>query len=546
MKNINNIHNTRDSSLVSRAVCLLWLMLAVAPASTLGASEAITNLNPDSTYTDSLKVPLYKSQVVDIKVPIQKVSMGNPEIADILILRYGQLYVLGKRLGTTNVMLWDKKSQLIKAIDIEVTHDLNTLKAKLHQVLPDEKIEVYSSQGSLVLGGNVSSSAKMDTALKIAKSYAEAAWHEEKDDSNNNEEGQKEIRVVNLMGVGGAQQVMLKVTVAEMNRSTMKRMGIKFNALGVGDNNWNIGGVSGGATFPDAVFKPDDVNIPVFGIPTEGTAVIGPDIDEFLPNDLSIADKGLFSSFLSENFVFNMALEAAKENGSAKILAEPTLTTLTGQEAKFLSGGEFPIPVPRGDEGITIEFKEFGVGVKFLPVVLDSGRINLTLNVTVSELTSSNTVSLTSRNTPTTFLVPGLTKRTAQSSVELGDGETIGIAGLISENMREVVNKFPGLGDIPILGHLFRSQEFESGETELVIMVTPVLAKPFTEPVKLPTDNFVPPSDMEFYLLGRNYGNPDRSPQQHQTNSGNDFTMSSTLPNTKGGVEKSFGHTFEQ
>lgn len=495
------------------------------------AMAELTSLSPDSSYNDNLQVSLYKSQVLDIKVPIQKVSMGNPEIADILVLRNGQLYVLGKKLGTTNVLLWNKNSQLIKAIDIEVVHDLNTLKAKLFRVLPNEKIEVYSSQGSLVLGGQVSSTARMNTALKIAQSYAHVA------DTHKGEGGKetredKENRVVNLMSVGGAQQVMLKVTVAEMNRSSMKKLGVKFNALGIGDNNWNLGGVNGGATFPDAVFEPDDVRLPIFG----NSAPYGPVIDEFMPNDLSIADKGLFGSFLSDNFIFNMTLEAAKENGSAKILAEPTLTTLTGQEARFLSGGEFPIPIPRGDRGTTIEFKEFGVGVNFVPVVLDSGRINLTLDVSVSELINGNSVILRAEDSTGTFLIPSLTKRSAQSSVELADGETIGIAGLISENMREVVTKFPGLGDIPILGQIFRSSEFESGETELVILVTPVLAKPFKDKPALPTDHFVAPSDLEFYLLGRTYGKAESKPAKSTP-------TAQYLPSSGGGIDQSFGHS---
>ncbi|NHO67153.1 type II and III secretion system protein family protein [Aestuariicella hydrocarbonica] len=476
-----------------------------------------------------MQVPLYKSQILDINVPIQKVSMGNPDIADILVLRNGQLYVLGKKLGTTNVLLWNKNSQLIKAIDIEVTHDLNTLKAKLFRVLPDERIEVYSSQGSLVLGGQVSSTARMNTALKIAQSYVSVAQRMEGDGKAKED---KENRIVNLMSVGGAQQVMLKVTVAEMNRSSMKKLGVKFNALGIGDSNWNLGGVNGGATFPDALFEPDDVRIPVFG----ESAPLGPVIDEFMPNDLSIADKGLFGSFLSENFIFNMTLEAAKENGSAKILAEPTLTTLTGQEARFLSGGEFPIPIPRGDRGTTIEFKEFGVGVNFVPVVLDSGRINLTLDVSVSELINGNSVIIRAEDSTSTFLIPSLTKRSAQSSVELADGETIGIAGLISENMREVVTKFPGLGDIPILGQLFRSSEFESGETELVILVTPVLATPFKDKPALPTDHFVAPSDLEFYLLGRTYGTPEKSGTKSTS-------TAQTLPVKSGGIDQSFGHS---
>ena len=222
-----------------------------------------------------------------------------------------------------------------------------------------------------------------------------------------------------------------------------------------------------------------------------------------------IQDKGFFASFLSQNALFNLAFDAAKENGLAKILAEPTLVTQSGHEAQFLSGGEFPIPVPRGLEGTTIEFKEFGVGIKFLPLVLDSERISLKLNITVSELVNDNSVIVSADGVSSTFLIPSLSKRSAQTTVELADGQTIGIAGLINENLREVVTKFPGLGSIPVIGALFRSQEFRKGETELLILVTPHLVKPLlpTE-IRLPTDNFVDPSDFGWYLSGKLGGRP--------------------------------------
>jgi pilus assembly protein CpaC len=240
--------------------------------------------------------------------------------------------------------------------------------------------------------------------------------------------------------------------------------------------------------------------VPVF----ENAAPFGPAVDEFAPNDLFIENQGLFASLLTSNALFNVAFDAAKEKGLAKILAEPTLTTQSGQEAEFLAGGEFPIPVPQGRDGITIEFKEFGVGVKFLPVVLDSKRINLQLNINVSELVSGNTVGINLNGVTSNFIIPSLTKRSAITTVELADGQTIGIAGLINESLREVVTKFPGLGDIPGIGALFRSQEFIKGETELLILVTPHLAKPLgRDDIRLPTDGFAEPSDFEWFALGR-------------------------------------------
>jgi pilus assembly protein CpaC len=213
--------------------------------------------------------------------------------------------------------------------------------------------------------------------------------------------------------------------------------------------------------------------------------------------------------YLSGDFFLELVIDAAKNKGLAKVLAEPNLTTLSGQEAKFISGGEFPIPVPQSNGNVTVKFKEYGVGLIFVPVVLDSGLVSLKVNVSVSELAHDNAlrVGFAEGLSSTNYFIPALTKRAANATVEVPSGQTIAIAGLINENLRESVHKFPGLGDLPILGNLFRSQEFIKGQTELVIFVTPRLAKAFdAELAKLPTDDFVEPNDTEFYLLGRMEG----------------------------------------
>ncbi len=478
-----------------------WLVLAL-----LLLSAAAVAQNVDPVRDNRVVVPLFKSMVLDLDIPANRVSIGNPDVADILILRASQVYVLGKDLGTTNVILWDKQDRLIGTVSVEVTHDLDSLKEKLHALLPGEPIEAHSVQRSIVLRGVVSSPAAMQAAVDIANGYlaqiqtgTEAQMFEQ--DTQSRREDKTVGRVINMLQVGGAQQVMLEVKVAEIARSELKRLDAQFNAIGIGDKNWNIGGVNGGATFPDVEFnQPINGRVGVFG----EAAPWGPAIDEFAPNPMSIQDQGLFASFLTDNTLFNLAIDAAKEHGLAKILAEPTLTTLTGEQAEFLSGGEFPIPVPRGDDGITIEFREFGVGLKFLPIVLGSGNINVKLNISVSELVNANTIGISTAETNATFVIPALSKRSASATVELREGQTIAIAGLISEDLREIVTKFPGLGEIPILGALFRSQEFINNETELVIIVTPHLAKPLRkENIRLPTDSFIEPSDADFYLFGR-------------------------------------------
>jgi pilus assembly protein CpaC len=463
---------------------------------------------------NQLVVPLFKSRVLRLDAPATRVSVGNPDVADILILRSTQLYVLGKDLGTTNVLVWDSEDRLIGTVNVEVGHDLENLKEKLFQLLPAEQILVYSSQRSIVLAGEVSSPVAMNAALQVASTYlaqvstaVESAQFEQQ--SQSRREDRSVGQIINLMRVGGVQQVMLDVKVAEINRAELKRMNAQFNGVNL-SGDWTFGGVNGGASFPDVEFSEQTYTDPLTGatittpegrLPVfPGLAPWGPAIDEFAPTDMAIQGQGLFASFLSQDSLFNMALDIAKENRLAKILAEPTLTTLTGQEARFLSGGEIAIPVPQGFDRTTFEFKEFGIIVTFLPVVLDSGLINLKVDVSVSEIT---------RIDPGSLIPLQLGTRRATASVELREGQTMGLAGLIDQKLREAVERFPGLGSIPVLGALFRSQDFVNEETELVITVTPRLAKPMApDEVKLPTDDFREPSDAQFFLLGKLEGRP--------------------------------------
>ena len=255
---------------------------------------------------------------------------------------------------------------------------------------------------------------------------------------------------------------MLEVKVAEISRTELKRLDVRFSALLTGSSNWIWGAQNEG------VFRP-----------------------------AAIGDTEFFASYLSEDALFNLAFDAAKVNGLAKILAEPTLVAMSGETAQFNSGGEIGYPVG-GGVGVTptTEFKDFGVSVWFLPVVLDSKRISLELNIEVSELA------------PTLFLgAPSFLTRKARTTVELADGQTLGIAGLINEDLEENVSKFPGLGSIPVIGTLFRTQNFEKRETELLIMVTPHLVKPLIPAeVELPTDNIVESGDFGWYMQGKLQG----------------------------------------
>ncbi len=454
-----------DSQYVTRKTCVALVVLALFFGP--NQANAQNELPRRSTALEtSMSLPIYKSEIMRFTVPVARVSVGNPDIADLIILQSTQLYVLGKDLGTTNVLLWDRSDNLIQIVNIEVTHDLRSLKEKLYRLLPNEKIEVYSAQKNIVLAGRVSNITNMNAAIRIAEGYFSQMKAVESETFEIDQQAggaQKSIgEVINLMSVGGVHQVMLEVKVAEISRTELKRLDVRFNALLTGSSNWIWGAQN------DGVFRPE-----------------------------AVGDTEFFASYLTEDALFNLAFDAAKVNGLAKILAEPTLVAMSGERAKFVSGGEFPFEVSGAvGQANTIEFKEFGIQVGFLPVVLDSGRISLEVDIVVSEIAPSNILG-----------TPSLLKRGAQTTVELADGQTLGIAGLINEDLEENVSKFPGLGSIPVLGTLFRTQNFEKTETELLIMVTPHLVKPLIPAeVELPTDNIVESGDFGWYMQGKLQG----------------------------------------
>ena len=482
---------------------LLMTLMVLMTSLSYAQSGAELEENSEGVY----ELSLYKSGVIEVDVPIRRISIANPGIVDLLILKNNQLYAVGKALGSTNVVLWAGNEQIYKSFDIEVTHDLSTLKNKLHELLPEEGIRVHSAQERIILSGNVKNLSSVDAAMKVAAGFLPdciAPVSNVVDSTpdtqgtisrvnvaGNNKEKCKQGTVVNLMSVSGSQQVMLEVKVAEIARTLLRSLDTDFNIINAGDGT-SAGAVSGGAILPN------------IGDNVLDGSISGPGQPQLIPLLPGISDTGVFLSHLGGDTFFEAVLDASRQNGLAKVLAEPTVTTLTGQQATFISGGEFPVPVPGGDNDVTVEFKEFGVGVKFLPTVLNSEHINLKMNIEVSELSNNNIFVLGVENSESAFFIPSLTKRGASSTVELRNGQTIGIAGLISDNLRESIDKMPGLGDVPILGNLFRSQQFISGQTELVIFVTPHLAKPINRnDIRLPTDKFVPPSDYEFYILGR-------------------------------------------
>ncbi len=436
-----------------------------------------------------ISVSVNKSRILDLRGPIARVSVANPAIADILVINPKQIYVNGKELGTTNMILWDDKDQVVRQIGLEVTHDLESLKEKLYRVLPGERIRVESTKEAIVLSGTASSPERMQSAVTLAQSYG--------------------TKVINLLQVGGAQQVLLEVKVAEVNRTLGKSLDSNFLSI------YDGGSVKIGLAHKWPT-NPENSALPL---------PIGKVIDD-------MTGTGIASLINSGNFSAALFLQMAEEVGQARVLAEPNLTTLSGQEAEFLSGGSFWITSPAtATTGNTPVQVDFGVKLKFIPFVMDSGLINLKVNVSVSE-PGPPTLSGGAEN-------QSLLSRGANATVEVPSGQVIAIAGLLSERARKSSNEFPGLGDIPILGTLFRSQSFQKEQTELVIFVTPRLANSYApQQAKLPAGEFIEPKNLDFYLLGKMGGQRPASGSSGKAKASSG--QGSGTPAS--GIEGPFGH----
>lgn len=401
-----------------------------------------------------LTLTVGKSFIIETKEPVKRLSVSTPEIVDAIVLTPWQIYLTGKSAGLTNLTIWSDSNKSYSAIfDIEVLPDTMLLKEKMHEMFPrEENVKINATHDGITLTGTVTGLAALSQITTLAQSYAPKG------------------KVLNFLQVGGVQQVMLEVRVSEMSRSTLKRLGINWHY--VSDSGRNFG-------------------ISMLGNLTKTTAS-----NAGLTSTFSDSI-GMIFRFMGGDATWTVFIDALKENGLTKILAEPNLITLSGQTANFLAGGEYPIPVPGQDGTVTIEYKTYGVGLRFTPTVLDSGKISMQVAPEVSELDFSNAVNFAG------FVVPGLTTRRVSTVIELGDGQSFAIAGLLSHSVREIVDKFPVLGDIPVLGALFRSSSFQKNESELVIIVTPHLVKPLDmKKQTLPTDQFIEPTDFEFYLFG--------------------------------------------
>ncbi len=452
----------------------LGAALAIS-AATLGvAAPAMAQVmvsEADDIRAGELAVPLNKSQVLRTDRPYAKALIGNPEIADVLPLSDSSLYVLGKKMGTTSLTLYDRSNRLIAVLDVAVGPDVISLKRQLAELMPNDPVGARISNDSVVLEGIVSSAPAADRAVQLAETYAPG-------------------KVVNLLSIGSAQQVMLEVRFSEVRRGAFKDLGISGFLSGSGSHGF-AGGIGNGASL-----QPDSGDVDGDGNKGEGLLTLGSIVDSY----------GILSRvFRIAGLNIDATLNALERKGVVTTLAEPTLVALSGETASFLAGGEFPIPVAQGgSEGnaaISVQFKQFGVSLAFTPTVLADGVINMEVAPEVSAIDTSASVTINN------IRVPGLQTRRAQTTVELRDGESFALAGLIRRDFTDTVRQFPILGSIPIIGTLFRSTSFQKDDTELVIIVTPHLVRPVrAAQMKVPTDRATAPDEVDLFLLGRTDG----------------------------------------
>lgn len=447
--------------LVLAAAGAFALSAVLSPASAQRGSQPVRiDMGGESAVSKSIILPLNKAAIVELPQAAADVLVSQPTVVDAVVRSPKRVYLLGLTIGETNVFFFDSQSRQILNLEIQVERDVDALGALIRRVMPDSRVEIEAVNDNIVLRGVAQSPSEAANASALAGRFI----------------GDVE-KVINMMTVREREQVMLKVRIVEMQRQLMKQLGISTN---------------GTVLLSDAAFTFASANAvsTTGGLGLTGSKVNTGDLEQ------------LDASF-----------QAFETNGLIRILAEPNLTAVSGESAKFLAGGEFPVPVGQENGVITIEFKEFGVGLGFSPLVLNKGRINLKINTEVSEVTTENaffvpgmtTVDANGNLTTTAGLsIPGLSVRRANTVVELPSGGSLVMAGLLQEDMRQTIEGVPGVKDVPVLGQLFRSRSYANSETELVVIVTPYLVDPTHESNLLdPTKGFVPASDAEAILMGK-------------------------------------------
>lgn len=443
-------------SILKAATLGLSVAVGLSALGTVAQAQSLRVVKQGTSST--LNVPMNRAVVVESDQPFAELSIANPAIADISSLSDRTIYVLGKSPGVTTLTILDAAGRLLTNVDVIVAADITEFKQRLGQILPGEQIEVRTANDGIVLSGTVSSAARLQRALDLAERYAPE-------------------RVSNLMSVGGVQQVMLKVRFAEMERNVSKSLSTSL-ALD--------GGIFGG-----------NANVSGGTNTNNNSGSQGNSLSGTIPGT-SEANGALLFGFGAGSVEVGLLLEALESKGVVRTLAEPNLTALSGQEAKFLAGGEYPVPVSQDNGSVSVEFKPFGVELNFTPRVVDGDLINLELEAAVSSIDPTNGF------TSNAFTIDAFRRRETSTTVELRDGESFAVAGLLQDEFIDTNGQVPWLGDIPILGTLFRSAQYQRSQSELVIIITAHLVTPTRgEALVLPTDRIMPPSEKDLFLNGK-------------------------------------------
>ncbi len=458
-------------------------------------SELKLPASDGSPVTRKITIGLDKSMLVEVPEDLQNVLVSNPEVVDAVVQTSRQVYLLAKTVGEANAFLIGPDGRKIAFLEITVARDLTSLNDSLQRLLPGSKIRAEMMGDTIVLAGSVASPQDANRAAELAGRVVNS----------------KE-KVVNMLATDTKEQVLLKVQVAEMHRDGLRRIGVDLPGAVLQAGNFSFTKVIQNA-FP--------ITSPI--VPLASGAIAGG-----VPPFVS-AGSAFKPSWSSGGDTVTAMIQALERSGVLKTLAEPTLTAMSGETAKFLAGGEFPIPVAQNENTITVEWKQFGINVSFKPVVLTEGRISLNISAEVSEISTEGAVTIGS------ISLPGLKVRRAETTLEMPSGATLAMAGLLSDETRQSVEGVPALKNLPVLGALFRSNDYRKRETELVILVTPYIAT-HSGPGDLakPVDGFMPQSELKELFFGhinRVYGHGD-DPANHRYRG--DFGYIIEYPGVKG------------
>ena len=473
MNKVTILRLCRPVSFVGMAAIVLAALPAyAAPLAAPAAAPQFVRTEPVNFY-----VPLNRSELVTADTDIAEVIITDPEVANVVVHGKRKVSVLGLEIGQTTMRLFDASHKLIRSTDVYVTYDLPSVRRALKEFLPNERIGVSMVNTRIALTGDVTSAAAAASAVEIAEEFVRGKLAPAQAETRKVSDGRtNDSPIINLMKISSGQQVMLRIRIGEVQRNAVRNLGISLQAFETGAPNILLGTGIGRVA-------------PAVGSAASAFAfkTLNSGSDAFM--DAAIGSKG--STGVSA------AIEALERDGLLKVLAEPTLTALSGEEAQFLAGGEFPIPVPQQAGTVTIQYKQFGVALKFIPYVLSKNRIRIQVQPEVSELSSQNQAVISG------FVAPSIVTRRASTTVELAPGESFMLAGLLQDNMSTTIDQLPGAGDIPVLGALFRSTAYQRQETELVIAVTPYLVDPIKDSdIKLPTDDFHPATFFESVFMG--------------------------------------------